>query len=511
MLKSFVTYWIFLPAILSGVGRAQQQPSGGTIVATTRLVVLDVLVVDKNGDVVQGLDKSQFQVLEGTVPQTIRNFDGPEAHTMPVNALPVTSTADLEKMGSVPLNVMVIDELNTGFADTARALQSLRKFLETQPAKLPVPTLFLGVGAGRVTVLHDFTQSRDELLSALKSHHTDTDLSALTDQLHMGGPQLPQKSFEKTLSALSQVASSLRGLPGHKNAIWVGGGFSQVFDITQSTDADSQAISDALKLVTQRMMSARISLSTLDPVGVDANGTIGNADILAQLDGTTLLDLNTSASFENLAKTTGGSVVHKRNDLARLITQDADDAGKFYTLTYVPTSASEDAKEYRQISVLMKDPNLRAITRTGYYPATIAEAPVTPAAPKTQTREFKFDLMAAASSRMVYTGLHLFVSTIPGGFNLQVAANDLQWKSQEDGTRTSEFSIVGVAFNAKDKAMAQMAKEIKEQVGATDNINGARVGAKVSLSVPASATRIRFAVRDAATGNVGSFDIPLHP
>ncbi len=474
-------------------------------------MVLDVLVLDKRGSVVQGLDKSQFQVMEDNIRQTIRNFDAPGPLAMPTDGTPVNSTADLEKMGSVPVDVLVIDELNTGFADTARALQALRKFLEMQPARLPVPTLFLGVGAGRVTVLHDFTQNRDELLTALKSHHTDVDLSALTDQIQMGGPQLAQKSFEKTLSALSQVASSLRGLPGHKNVIWVGSGFSEPFDMTQSTDADTQAIQAGLKLVTQRMMSSRISLSTLDPVGVDANGTIGNAEVQAQLEGTAFLDLNSSASFDDLAKTTGGSVVHGRNDLTHLITQAAEDAGKFYTLTYVPTSASEEAQEFRQIHVTMRDPNLHASTRTGYYPAGATEAPVTPATPKTQTREFKFDLMSAASSRLVYTGLHVFVQAAAGGYNLQVDAKDLQWKTQDDGNRTSEFSVVGVAFNNKDKVVSQVAKEITERVGPSDNIKGARVGARIVLVAPASATRIRFAVRDAATGNVGSYDIMLHP
>jgi len=514
MSKTFLSRWLFLLIVLfsaAGVGGRAQQPGGGTIVATTRLVVLDVLVLDRKGNIVQGLDQSQFQVLEGTRPQTIRNFDGPESHAMAADAAPVNSTADLEKMGSVPVNVLVVDELNTGFASTARALEALRKFLQSQPAKLLVPTLFLGVGAGRVTVVHDFTQNRDELVSALKTHHTDVDLSALTDQIHMGGPQLAQKSFEKTLSALAQVASSLRGLPGHKNVIWVGSGFSEAFDITQSTDADARAIAEALRLVVQRMMSSRISLSTLDPVGVDANGTIGNADISAQLEGAALLDLNSGASFDNLARTTGGSVVHGRNDLTQLIAQDADDAGKYYTLTYVPTSASEDAQEFRQISVVMKDPNLRAITRTGYYPAAAAEAPVTPSTPKTQTHEFKFDLMSAASSRMVYTGLHVFVTTLGDGYNLQVAASDLQWKTQDDESRTSEFSIVGVAFNAKDKAVAQVAREITERTGQSDNINGARVGAKIQLNVPTGAARIRFAVRDAATGSIGSFDITLHP
>jgi len=300
---------------------------------------------------------------------------------------------------------------------------------------------------------------------------------------------------------LAQVASSLRGLPGHKNLIWVGSGFDQAFDLTQASDSDAQYIADALKLVTQRMMDSRISLSTLDPVGVDASGQVEDLDAEAQVgEGTMLLDLNQDASFDTLAKATGGTVVHGRNDLERLIAQDAADADDYYTLTYVPTSASNAPQEFRQISVVMRDPNLRAITRTGYYSAGVTEAPVMPAQPKTQTREFKFDLMSSATSHMVYTGLHVFAQPIAEGYNVQVQANDLQWKTQDDGNRISEFSLVGVAFNAKDRVVAQVAKEFKERVKGSDNTYGTRVGVKVALSFPPS-----------ATGNLGSLDIPLHP
>lgn len=516
-MKSFVANSLArlsVPVAFLALGVLQvhaQQTSAGTLQVTSRLVILDVRVVDRKGHFVSGLDRTQFEVIEGKAPQKIRNFDGPDAHAMPADAPSVNSTADLEKMGNVPVNVLVIDELNTPFADTARARDALRHFLEGQPAKLPVPTLFLGVGNSRVAMLHDFTQNRDELLAGLKSHQTDVDLIALTNQLN-GGTMRAQKGFAKTLGALAQVASSLRGLPGHKNVIWVGSGFDQAFDLTQASDSDAQDIADALKLVTQRMMNSRISLSTLDPVGVDALGQVEDLDAEAQVgQGTMLLDLNQDASFDTLAETTGGTVVHGRNDLDHLIAQDAAEANDYYTLTYVPTSASNEPQEFRQINVVMRDPNLRAITRTGYYPAGVTEAPVTPDKPKEQTREFKFDLMSSATSHLIYTGLHVFAQPISGGYNVQIEAKDLQWNTQDDGNRLSEFSIVGVTFSAKDKVLAQVANEFKQRVKESDNTNGTRVGAKIALSIPSSATRVRFVVRDAATGNLGSIDVPLHP
>ena len=488
-----------------------QDASGSTMTlkVTTRLVVLDVRVVDSKGNFVPGLDASQFNVYEGKELQRVRNFEGPAAHQIAANTPAVRSTADLIHMPNAPVNVLVIDELNTAFGDTARAQQALRHFLEQQPEKLPVPTLFLGAGASRVAVLHDFTQSRDELLASLKIHVTDVDFRALTNQMAGGSMSAPE-GFAKTLGALSQVASSLRGIRGHKNVIWVGSGFDNAYDLTSAGDSDAQMIADALKLVTVRLLDARISLSTLDPAGMDADQPVESLDAEAQVNaGSTVSTVAQDVSFDSLAESTGGTVVHGRNDLKNLITRDASESADYYTLTYSPTSPSNDPQEFRQIRVVMKNPNLRAITRTGYFPAGVEEAPVTPEQPKTQSREFKFDLTSAANSRLIYTGLRVGARPIPGGYNVQVEAADLQWQPGDEGKRRAEVSILAVAFNSKDRAVVQDAQEFKEQILDTQDVKGSLVGFKVPLDVSGGVTRLRFVVRDAATGNMGSFDMPL--
>lgn len=172
---------------LFGRTGSAQQPEGApppppTIRVSSRLVVLDVKVFDREGHFVPNLDRSQFVVTEDKAPQTIRNFEAPEDHAMPTakpGEMLVRSTADLPKIGSAPVNVLVIDELNTPFPQIAHAQQSLRRFLERQPDVLTVPTLFVASGNSRVTVLHDFTQSRDDLIASVKQHVTDADFSTL--------------------------------------------------------------------------------------------------------------------------------------------------------------------------------------------------------------------------------------------------------------------------------------------------------------------------------------------
>ncbi len=190
-------------------------------------MILDVEVFDREGHFVPNLDQSQFLVTEDKAPQTIRNFEAPEDHAMPAakpGEMLVRSTADLPKIGSAPVNVLVIDELNTPFPQIAHAQQSLRRFLERQPEVLTVPTLFVAAGNSQMAVLHDFTQSRDDLIASVKQHVTDVDFDAMINQLN-GGRTGSQSGFVKTVGALAQLASVLRGIPGHKNVVWVGAGF----------------------------------------------------------------------------------------------------------------------------------------------------------------------------------------------------------------------------------------------------------------------------------------------
>ena len=48
-----------------------------------RLVVLDLVVRDKHGNVVTDLTQNDFRVYEDNQPQRIRSFEAPSAHLLP--------------------------------------------------------------------------------------------------------------------------------------------------------------------------------------------------------------------------------------------------------------------------------------------------------------------------------------------------------------------------------------------------------------------------------------------
>src|SRR5580693_233506 len=271
LLRLFLSAMVITVAARSMLGQEApfQSTDTTTLHVASRLVVLDVVVIDRNGKFVSNLDRSQFTVTEDKAPQAIRNFDPPDGHEMPPGSagkMLVENSADLPKIGNAPVNVLVFDEVNTPFLQLAYARQMMERYLKRMPEVLPVPTLFLAAGSKKIAVLHDYTQSRADLLESIRTHTADADFTMLTNTLN-GGKSGSDDGMVKTLGALTQIASSVRGVPGRKNVIWVGQGYRNASDLNNLSNVDNDKVKAAIETVTERMQAAHVTLYLIDPEG----------------------------------------------------------------------------------------------------------------------------------------------------------------------------------------------------------------------------------------------------
>ena len=245
--------------VQQAMAQGQQGSSGvPTIRVNSRLVFLDVTVLDKKGHlVVKGLTKDDFTITEDKKPQRVFSFEAPETHEVDANL-----EAD-NPNGKAPMTVFVLDLLNSSFADFAFIRWSVRRYLEAQPMELNSPAELMVIGNQSLEMVQGYTRNREDLLSALK--HVPPALP-----YKLMGPSFYWERFGQSLDALQQIALQNKGVPGRKNIVWVGHGGPGI----NTAFLTSPIIEDLDRYVhdtTNLLVDARVSLFVIYP-GLPING-----------------------------------------------------------------------------------------------------------------------------------------------------------------------------------------------------------------------------------------------
>jgi VWFA-related protein len=533
-----------LATLLSPASVAQSvlQPADGaaTLKVNARIVMLDVTVTDKAGRLVDNLTQKDFTVLEDKVPQSIRSFEPPSAHAMPGStpekpANLVHSAADLPKIGDAPVTILVVDGLNTTSEAMSYGRNQLVKYLQGQGPVLAQPTALLYASNTKFVELRDYTQNRDTLINDVK-HYPAEFPSKL-----MNGKQGPGavERMAQTLASLEQVAQASGGTPGRKNVIWVGVGFTSS-NTAGLDDQTAETIETAIRRCTNMLLAARITLYTINPtanttttldVSTPSDSEAGTPDSLDSAeDENGGQPFSGSVQFSNFAPATGGRAFLSRNDIHNEIGEGISAGATYYTLSYDPTNASEEAAKYRKIRIVMKDPSLHATTRNGYFAAETLPTPTTGEPPKQARAQIQLDLSNAVTSVMSYNSLKLSAvnvvsnrksDTIPDGaksstirgaesYVITVSRVDpstaISWRITPDGkTEQAEATVLAAWYGAQNKLLGHIAQELT----ATRAV-ASPADAVFQLAIPLGAakpTRLRLVVRDAATGHMGTIDI----
>ncbi|MGH9788915.1 MAG: VWA domain-containing protein, partial [Candidatus Acidiferrales bacterium] len=106
---------------------------------TTRLVLVDVVVTDKDGRPVTGLTRDDFTLFEDGEPQTISTFvfESPAGRAGDPYAPPplpenVYTNRPQYRMPHGPVTLLLLDSLNTPWHDLPYMRQEMLKYIRTQ-------------------------------------------------------------------------------------------------------------------------------------------------------------------------------------------------------------------------------------------------------------------------------------------------------------------------------------------------------------------------------------------
>ena len=274
--------------LLAGGLVAAQQPSpapkdpGLVMRVTTRMVLVDAVVLDKEGHPVRGLKPEDFTVTEGGVRQRIasfaeRNSEYANAAAPPVLPPHVTTnrpavTQSNSENGTVA--VLLLDGLNTPAQNQIYVKQQMLKFLARQydpNTKLAVIAL-----TNKLTVLQNFTQDPLLLRAALDHYLAETAALGHT----AGQMETPSASVPAAIVNLpAQAKGGPTGSgpdPGLPATLAAGGSNSTIFeDIAYMMDRferESENFSRDIRIST--------TLSALEQIGRFMSGQNGRKVLL---------------------------------------------------------------------------------------------------------------------------------------------------------------------------------------------------------------------------------------
>ena len=505
-LQGFVCATFFL-AVVSVHSQTPAEPRQSSDVATIRtsssLVFLDVTVLDQKGHPIStGLTKDDFLITEDKQPQSIFSFEGPELH---VNA---ADNGNESANGRAPVTIFVADLLNSSFEDFGFIRYSIRKYLAAQGTQLSSPAELLVLGDKSLELLQGLTRSRDDLLYAL-------------DHL---GPVIPYKwqsqtfdgeRFEQSVVALQEIAIQNKGVPGRKNIVWVGYG-SPNFSRQNQPESLVRKVQQYLKETTNMLVDARMSLFVIYPglhIGhfVNLSGTPPIPISARDAEAPPSDDDNPFAdhfNFGEFVKETGGKLFYNHNDVASEMGQSEQLGSQYYTLTYQPQDGDNNGK-FRRVRVTVRDRNLRAITKTGYF-APEQGAPVDP------HQRIISDLADAAVLTVPFTALSLKVSDIvqhpdtqTAEFTVQLKGRDLVWQRSDNGSSTTNVILKVVSLTGDGKIVASRVQDLTLS-GPTQNsakLPEMVTPLPVTVRVPKNTRAVRVVVESEDNGRIGAVDL----
>jgi VWFA-related protein len=390
---AWLVCWLSLGGFAQGASRQVETTGPGyRIRVNSDLVLVNVSVRDKRGNLIRDMKPSDFTVLEDGQPQQLRSFDledverfaqsGPaqvEAQAAPQAANLLTgSETKPASIRNRRLIVLLFDLTNMEPDELNRASQSALHFIDKQmtPADLVAVVSF----SSSMQVNQDFTSNHDLLSQAVRRMQgvEGQGMEAGTTGSAEGQPDQGQAYTEddteynifntdRRLQAIASLAKALQDIDQKKSVLY----FSSGMDRDTGNENQSQ-----LRAAINVAVKANVSIYPVDSRGLQAIVPGGSAQS-ASLHGkaayngnaiTSAYDSNfrTQETLVTLASDTGGKAFLDSNDFSKAFAKVQADMESYYVLGYRSTNPAMDG-HYRKITVKVNRPDVKLDYRRGYY------------------------------------------------------------------------------------------------------------------------------------------------
>jgi VWFA-related protein len=346
LVPSFVITTLCCP--LLALAQSTGAPLGVNLRETT--ITLDVVVADKAGKLVSGLDMKDFTLLDNNQPVKILSFHATD------NAPDATSHG-----ADTPVEViLVLDTVNLDFKFVSYERQEIEKYLASNGGHLAQPvSLYVYTERGLDSSGAPSTDG-NALAAVVRELDNKVRMSSISQ-----GVNGAIERFYSSIRTLAVIAQHEALRPGKKLLIWVGPGWPMLDSVSVDISEKAQ----------RENFSSIVALSSLLRLGRVSVYSISSSDGGASpalyrdfLKGVKSAGKSSPANLglKVLAVQSGGRVMGPNNDLGAQIDSCVQDARSFYTLSFDPPRADR-VSEYHDLKVLVATPGLTPRTSTGYY------------------------------------------------------------------------------------------------------------------------------------------------
>jgi VWFA-related protein len=346
--------WIFVFCLFFVSGLAQQNgpaaqsepPAFVPLRSADNRITLDVVVTDKSGRPLPGLQQQDFTLLDNKQPAKIVSFQAVQGGA---------ATAD------PPVEViLLIDDVNTSPSQVAFARDQIERFLQRDGGRLARPVSTVIFTDSGITIVD--TSSRDGNAVIADLREKKTGLRSIVRSSDYGA----SVRVELSLNSLQQLTHYEAPRPGRKLVVWISPGWPLVS--APLTSKQEQDVFNHIVAFSDRLRQAGIALYEIDPLGVaDAAGSRTSLyqDFLKPVRKAREAQFG-NLGLQVLAAQSGGRVLNSSNDVAGEIEACVADANSFYVLSF-DGLPGDGPNEYHALEVKIDKPGLKARTRSGYY------------------------------------------------------------------------------------------------------------------------------------------------
>jgi VWFA-related protein len=392
--------------LLAGLCLSQSREQGAPVSAPvqnpsikveSRIVVVDVVVTDKQGQSVPGIRKDDFQISEDGSPQILTSFEehkgGAAPKEMKLPSMPPNVFTNFPTArGADSVNVLLLDLLNTQPQNQAFVRQQVIKYLgEVTPGtRLAVFALsshlrivrgfttdFSGLSAAledkKLGVASEVSRnlpteanqySDAEILRQMRrSQAAPTAIDAVESFQRDEAAERASSRIEVTLQAFQQIARYLSAIPARKNLIW----FSDNFPVSFFPDPRGRAPKNQehIQKTSDMLTAAKVAIYPVSALGVLGDPTFDASKLAgSRRELEARLSVNQIA-METIAEETGGRAFYSTNALSDAVKDAVSNGSHYYTLAYSP--ANKNDGKFRRIQVSLADNNYTLSYRRGYF------------------------------------------------------------------------------------------------------------------------------------------------